>query len=70
MSEGYPEWADDTFWLALVGMVGGGGAAVLAFCLRSRCRTVECCCLKCERDVLPPDAINVDVREVRRNGAA
>jgi hypothetical protein len=49
---GLPEWADDSFWLTLVGMIGGGGAAVLGYFLKSRCRTVECCCVKCERDVL------------------
>ena len=56
-----PEWADDTFWLSLVGMVGGGGAALLAYFLKSRCRTVKCCCIECERDVIPiaPSQITV-----------
>ena len=54
-----PVWFDDLFILALVGLIGGGGAAILAYFLKSRCRTVECCCVKCERDPLP--AINVPV---------
>lgn len=47
------EWIDDTFVLALVGMLGGGGAACLAYFLKSRCVRIRCCCLECERDVLP-----------------
>ena len=43
---------DATFVLSLVGILGGGGTAVLAYLLKSRCRTVECCCIKCERDVI------------------
>ena len=39
-SKGLPEWADDTFWLTLIGLLGGGGTAVLAYMLKSRCRTV------------------------------
>lgn len=63
-SQGLPEWADDTFWLTLIGLLGGGGTAILAYMLKSRCRTVECCCIRCERDVLSVDAINVDARVV------
>ena len=63
-NEGLPEWADDTFWLTLIGLLGGGGTAVLAYMLKSRCRTVECCCIRCERDVLSVDAINVAARVV------
>lgn len=47
-----PLWFDDTFILALVGLIGGGVGYLLVFCLKSRCRTIECCCIKCEREVL------------------
>lgn len=61
MSESLPQWFDDTFILTLLGLIGGGGAAILAYLLRSRCRTVECCCVKCERDVIPIDPTQVRV---------
>lgn len=53
-----PTWFDDTFILTLVGIIGGGGVYLLTFCLKSRCRTVNCCCIKCERDVIPPADLN------------
>jgi hypothetical protein len=54
-----PLWFDDTFILTLVGLLGGGGTAILAYMLRSRCRTVQCCCVRCERDVLDASQIQV-----------
>ena len=57
MSENLPLWFDDTFILTLIGLLGGGGTAILHYLLRSRCRTVECCCVRCERDVLPASTI-------------
>lgn len=48
-----PEWFDDTFILALTGLIGGGIGYLLVFCLKSRCREIECCCIKCIRDVIP-----------------
>jgi len=53
-----PIWLDDTFILALVGIIGGGGVYLLTFCLKSRCRVINCCCLRCERDVIPPTELN------------
>ena len=47
-----PEWFDDTFILALLGLIGGGGGALLAYFLRSRCTSINCCCISCKRDVL------------------
>jgi tryptophanyl-tRNA synthetase len=38
--------------LTLVGLVGGGLGSVLVYFLKSRCTEVECCCVKCKRDVL------------------
>lgn len=61
MSE-LPVWFDDTFILALVGLCGGGIGYLLVFCLKSRCHIIECCCIKCERDVIPPaDLQNVTI---------
>ena len=53
-----PIWLDDTFILALVGIIGGGGVYLLTFCLKSRCRVINCFCVKCERDVIPPTELN------------
>ena len=62
MSESLPVWFDDTFILTLVGLIGGGGAAVLSYFLRSRCRTVQCGCIRCERDVLALEPSSVTVQ--------
>ena len=53
-----PIWLDDTFLLALVGMLGGGGVYLLTFCLKSRCRVINCFCMKCERDPIPSAELN------------
>lgn len=53
-----PTWFDDTFILALVGMLGGGGVYLLTFCLKSRCRTINFCCIKCERDTIPANELS------------
>ena len=54
----FPIWLDDTFILSLVGLLGGGGLYLLSFFLKIRCRLISCCCLKCERDVIPPADLN------------
>lgn len=56
-----PDWIDDTFILTMIGMLGGGGAACLAYFLRSRCRSIKCCCVSCERDVieLQPQSVQI-----------
>lgn len=53
-----PNWLDDTFIISLVGIVGGSCVYLLTFFLKSRCRVISCCCLRCERDVLPPSELN------------
>jgi len=42
----------ESFILTLVGLIGGGLSALLVYFLKSRCKTIKCCCLECERDVL------------------
>mgnify|MGYP003645791710 CR=1 FL=1 len=42
----------ESFVLAVLGIVGGGGSACLVYFLKSRCKTITCCCFACERDVL------------------
>ncbi len=44
----------------LLTVIAGGFAFLGAFLmclLRSRCTTVKCCCVQCDRDVLPPDTV-------------
>ena len=53
-----PIWMDDIFILNLIGIIGGGGIYCLTFILKSRCRNINCCCISCERDVLPPADLN------------
>jgi hypothetical protein len=53
-----PIWLDDTFILSLIGIIGGGGLYLLTYMLKSRCRVIECCCVRCERDTIPPADLN------------
>ena len=53
-----PNWLNGTFILTMTGIVGGGCFYLLLFCLKSRCRHIECCCIKCERDVIPVAQLN------------
>tara|TARA_R110002012_G_scaffold121397_1_gene270811 strand:+ start:394 stop:582 length:189 start_codon:yes stop_codon:yes gene_type:complete len=53
-----PSWFDDTFLLSLVGILGGGCVYLMTFCLKSRCRVINCFCVKCERDVIPAAELN------------
>jgi len=43
----------ESFILAVLGLIGGGGSACLVYFLKSRCKTIKCCCMECERDVIP-----------------
>jgi len=47
-----PTWFDSGFLLTLFGMIGGCGSYLLIFFLKSRCHTVKCCCMTCERTPL------------------
>ena len=58
-----PVWVDSGFILTLIGMTGAGGYYLLIFFLKSRCHTVSCCCMKCERTPLEPvdmHRVNID----------
>ena len=43
----------ESFILAVLGLIGGGGSACLVYFLKSRCKTIKCCCVECDREVLP-----------------
>ena len=55
-----PPWFDDTFILSLTALLGGGGTALLAYMLRSRCHKVDCLCIKCERTPIPLTAFDLE----------
>ncbi len=38
--------------ITIIGMVGGGCGTLLVYFLKSRCTEIECCCMKCKRDVI------------------
>ena len=43
--------------LSALALVGGGGTAMIAYMLKSRCTVIKCCCISCERDVLPANVV-------------
>lgn len=53
-----PDWLNGTFILSLLTLVGGGGMACLKYFLKSRCTSIKCCCMECQRDVIPSENIN------------
>jgi len=53
-----PDWLNGSFVVVIFGMLGACGAGILSFMLKSRCRTISCCCIKCERDVIPTNELN------------
>ena len=56
-----PDWFDDTFIITLVGIIGGGCTYLFIFILKSRCRTVNCGCVHCERDVIALEPSTVSI---------
>ena len=47
-----PVWLDSGFILTILGMIGGCSSYMLIFFLKSRCHTVRCGCISCERTPL------------------
>jgi len=54
MSDPWYKTFDSAFWLTLSGAFFAFGGVCLQAILKSRCKTCECCGLKCVRDVAPP----------------
>jgi len=38
--------------ITVIGMVGSGFTALLIYFLKSRCSTIKCGCIECQREVL------------------
>ena len=46
------------FMIAILVGVGSLIAGILTCALKSRCTKIKCCCIECDRDVLPnPDPV-------------
>ncbi len=54
----FPTWFNGSFIVVILTMLGACGAGILTFLLKSRCRTIKCCCVECERDVIPVNQLN------------
>ena len=46
------EWTEIGMFTSVV---AASIAAILGMTMKSRCNTIKCGCISCERDVLPPD---------------
>ena len=52
--------------LSVLGIVSACCTSVLVYFLKSRCRTIKCCGVECERDVLEVSSASLDSRGDRR----
>ncbi len=59
----------ESFILAVLGLVGGGGSACLVYFLKSRCKTIKCCCIECEREVIPNVTANIHNASTTRSNS-
>mgnify|MGYP005807568293 CR=1 FL=1 len=58
MCSGYDFINENTaFLLTLFGLFGAGLSGLAMCLLKSRCTTITCCCLKCDRSVLSEQAV-------------
>ena len=61
-----PDWLEkhEGFVLTSVASVSAALGIVLSYFLKSRCSRIDCCGIKCHRDVLEltPDQVNVTFR--------
>ena len=48
---------NSAFVLTLLGLFGAGLSGVAMCVLKSRCTTIKCCCMQCERSVLSEQAV-------------
>ena len=57
----------ESFIIALVGIGSACMGGFLTFLLRSRCRTIKCCGVECEREVLSPTSFANTNIEIQSN---
>ncbi len=58
-----PDWLEkhSSFVLTLVGILSGLFGMVFTYFLKSRCKTIKCCGLECDRQVVELDPKDVRV---------
>lgn len=50
-----------SFILMIVAAMSGFAGIFLTYFLRSRCTTIRCCCVTCDRDVIDLDAAHATI---------
>ena len=48
---------NSSFLMYCLTMIGACGSATLVYMLKSRCTSVRCGCVACEREPLPPENV-------------
>ena len=66
---------NSAFVLTLIGILGAGLSGIAMCVLKSRCSTIKCCCVSCERQVLSERAVTelaavTALRRVRHSRSA
>lgn len=57
----------ESFIIAVVGIASACVGGLLSFLLKSRCRTIKCCGIECEREVLSPSHFSNANIEIQSN---
>ena len=57
----------ESFIIALVGIGSACVGGFLTFLLRSRCHTIKCCGIECQRDVISPRSFSTAQIEIQSN---
>jgi hypothetical protein len=59
---------DGVFWTAFITLVSGCILAIVKTTYKSKCREVECCCIKIIRDIDNEEKIDeIEMNKLRRN---
>ena len=53
-----PGFLNGSFLLSAMGITFGFISGIFVYCLKSRCSSVECCCIKCIRTPIPVEQLN------------
>ena len=48
----------ESFLITIIAAIGTLIAGILACALKSRCSRIKCCCIECDRIVIPPSELN------------
>lgn len=58
-----PDWLSthESFVLTIFGILGAGFGVLFTYFLKSRCKSINCGCISCERDVLQLQPTSVEI---------